>query len=311
MASPAPESKPTTAIPAPEPTDSGKVASCLETAQELWTNGQMREAVRWIQRGADAAEEDGNDMRALALARLGAELTAQMKGSGSPAAPKAPSPPRPGGEKAEKSDKNEKAEKNEDAPAPASLSPSPPRARVSNPPPLPGGVSPSSPTASAAASVAPSPPSQAPKPPSPSVSAAADSVGATPSSAEAASSSSSGPESSARPSTKTPPADRPSIKPATSRTPGPLSTAPAKPAATSVAPAASAALVEDVPSAKGKTSTPLSELISSGLAQRVSVKRSALDASLLVVRPAAGNGAKVITGARQAVLIYLDGDSDS
>jgi hypothetical protein len=76
----------------------------------------------------------------------------------------------------------------------------------------------------------------------------------------------------------------------------------------SAAPAALA--VDDMPSAKGKASTPLSELISSGLAQRVSVKRSALDASLLVVRPAAGNGAKTLAGARQAVLIYLDGDSD-
>lgn len=311
MASPAPESKPTTAIPEPEPTDSSKVASCLETAQELWTNGQMREAVRWIQRGADAAEEDGNDMRALALARLGAELTAQMKGSGSPA-PKAPSPPRPGADKAEKTDKAEtsdKSDKSEDAPSPASHSPSPPRVRVSNPPPLPGAASPSTPATSTASSVAPNAPSQAPKPPSPSVSAPAESAGvATASNAEANSSSSSGPESSARPATKAPAAERSSIKPSASRTPGPLSSAPAK---SSAAPAAPAAVVEDIPSAKGKTSTPLAELISSGLAQRVSVKRSALDASLLVVRPAAGNGAKVITGARQAVLIYLDGDGDS
>jgi hypothetical protein len=81
-------------------------------------------------------------------------------------------------------------------------------------------------------------------------------------------------------------------------------------AASSSSSSASSLAADDVPSAKGKGATPLSELISSGLAQRVSVKRSALDASLLVVRPAAGNGAKTIAGARQAVIIYLDGDSD-
>lgn len=52
----------------------------------------------------------------------------------------------------------------------------------------------------------------------------------------------------------------------------------------------------------------LAELVRSGLAERVSVKRSALDANLMVVRPAAGNGAKTVPGARPAVLIYLDTD---
>jgi hypothetical protein len=41
------------------------------------------------------------------------------------------------------------------------------------------------------------------------------------------------------------------------------------------------------------------------------VKRSSLDASLLVVRPMSGNGAKPAHGARQAVLIYIDGDAEA
>jgi hypothetical protein len=41
------------------------------------------------------------------------------------------------------------------------------------------------------------------------------------------------------------------------------------------------------------------------------VKRSALDANLLVVRPLAANGSKQLAhGARQAVLIYVESDGE-
>jgi hypothetical protein len=50
----------------------------------------------------------------------------------------------------------------------------------------------------------------------------------------------------------------------------------------------------------------LSELLEGGLAQRVTVKRSALDETLLVVRPSSGASGKVPHGSRQAVLIYVE-----
>jgi hypothetical protein len=45
------------------------------------------------------------------------------------------------------------------------------------------------------------------------------------------------------------------------------------------------------------------------VAERVFVKRSALDANLLVVRPMTGNGSKQPAhGARHAVLVYVESD---
>ena len=70
------DSSETPQVPAPEPKDSAEVVRCLEAARELWELAQLKEAVRWVQRGAEAAEQDGNDMRALMLARKGADLAA-------------------------------------------------------------------------------------------------------------------------------------------------------------------------------------------------------------------------------------------
>lgn len=75
----------------------------------------------------------------------------------------------------------------------------------------------------------------------------------------------------------------------------------------SAPPASVAPAAPSVKPTAGTLAMPLSELIQSGLAERVSVKRSAVDPSLLVVRPGAGKGAR---GARQAVLIYLDPEAD-
>jgi hypothetical protein len=52
---------------------------------------------------------------------------------------------------------------------------------------------------------------------------------------------------------------------------------------------------------------PIAELLASGKAERVSVKRSALDGSVLVVRPS--QGGKAPHGARQAVLVYTEDDA--
>lgn len=302
------ESKPSAIeIPAPEESDSAQVVSCLELAGELWKSGQHKEAIRFIQRGAAAAEEDGNDMRALKLARLGADLSAQV----ADAAPAAAAPAASGS--------NGAATKS--LPSAPSARPHPanhPSVRVSQPPPLPGG--------SAAGQPTPSPPSVAPAAPSASAdkekaasadkekaasadkakdrdkdkdeekdAVAAAPVAPSPPSASSSSSSSAGPASVR--GSRTPAAERTSVKPSAPRTGALVASAPPKPSAP--------------PTPNAATSSSVAELIASGLAERVSVKRSSLDASLLVVRPVSGNGAKPAHGARHAVLIYVDSDAEA
>jgi hypothetical protein len=88
-------------FPAPEDNDADDVVLALETANALWRRGDSREAIRWLRRAAEAAEETGNDMRALSLARTAAELTGDLENSASapasgfpPAsAPRASKPP--------------------------------------------------------------------------------------------------------------------------------------------------------------------------------------------------------------------------
>lgn len=79
--------------PPPELSDSDDVLLALETARALETQGEVREAARWIRRAADAAEMQGNDERVLALARAAADLSNTL--ASSPAeAPTIP-PPSP------------------------------------------------------------------------------------------------------------------------------------------------------------------------------------------------------------------------
>lgn len=73
-------------LPAAEPADSAEVLQCLSAARTLWLEGQGREAVRSLQRGAEAAERDGDDLRALTFARSAADLSAQL-GASSPPSP--------------------------------------------------------------------------------------------------------------------------------------------------------------------------------------------------------------------------------
>jgi hypothetical protein len=68
MALPAPE------FPVPQDGDSDDVSTALQTAIALWISGDGEEAVRWLRRAADAAEQAGDDMRALELARKAADL---------------------------------------------------------------------------------------------------------------------------------------------------------------------------------------------------------------------------------------------
>jgi hypothetical protein len=61
-------------FPTPSAEDSDDVELALETAGALWNKGDRSEALRWVRRAAEAAEQAGNDQRALELARRAAEL---------------------------------------------------------------------------------------------------------------------------------------------------------------------------------------------------------------------------------------------
>jgi hypothetical protein len=61
--------------PRPDPSDAEEVLQALETARDLETRGDNREAARCLRRAADAAERQGNDARVLVLARAAADLT--------------------------------------------------------------------------------------------------------------------------------------------------------------------------------------------------------------------------------------------
>lgn len=63
-------------FPTPSPEDSDDVELALETAGALWNKGDRPEALRWVRRAAEAAEQAGDDRRALELARRAAELDA-------------------------------------------------------------------------------------------------------------------------------------------------------------------------------------------------------------------------------------------
>jgi hypothetical protein len=63
------------AIPTLLSEDSDDVALALETSAALWRKGETKDAIRWLRRAAEAAEEAGDDRRALALARCAADLS--------------------------------------------------------------------------------------------------------------------------------------------------------------------------------------------------------------------------------------------
>ncbi len=282
------DSSETPQVPAPEPKDSAEVVRCLEAARELWELAQLKEAVRWVQRGAEAAEQDGNDMRALMLARKGADLAAYANAIAA--------------QKAEEDsvdvdiDTGDPVEAPPTVPNPLAVSNALQEAiaavRASQPPPLPptevvdksATVTPIPGAAEKSASV--TPPSVTPVPaavaekPAPRVSEK--------------------PAAAARsfPTPSRPPVngDRASVRPAT--------TTASRPPVASVSPKPATAHVNGV---AVSTSAPLAELIASGKAERVSVKRSALDANVLVVRTS--QSSKATHGARQAVLVYVDDES--
>lgn len=74
-------------FPRPAPTDPGSVVSALENAAAHGASGELREAVRWVHRAADAAEAAGDDTRALELARRAADLISSLELPSVPVSP--------------------------------------------------------------------------------------------------------------------------------------------------------------------------------------------------------------------------------
>jgi hypothetical protein len=81
-------------FPMSEASDPDSVSLALETGRALWGQGEAREAVRWLRRAAQQADEAGNDLRALSLARAAADLTTLLELPLS--VPPPPPPPAPG-----------------------------------------------------------------------------------------------------------------------------------------------------------------------------------------------------------------------
>jgi hypothetical protein len=77
-------------LPLATATDPSDVVLALETAHALWRSGESKDALKWLRRAAETAEAEGDDMRALSLARAAAELTDLLPAEGT-----VPSPARP------------------------------------------------------------------------------------------------------------------------------------------------------------------------------------------------------------------------
>jgi len=256
-------------VPQPDPSDSGEVVRCLLQARDYWQQGQHREAERAIQRAAEAAEQDGNDLRAIALIRIAADLRSKLP--------------------------NGSADSTDDASGDAALDVD-------------------LETDSAAAAAASTEAAQR------SVEVEVQAPAAVPVVAPLADSA---PESKpprvtvTSPRTSQPPASVKGLNgtnghahhaPTSEPAPARVSVVPSKPTP-SVAPRTLPTASAPPPDKAGASSlsTSLSDLIQSGLAERVNVKRSATDPGVLLVRPVSD---KQPRGTRQAVLIYLDPETE-
>lgn len=74
-------------LPEVEPQDPESVAVAIETARALFRTGERMDALRWLRRAAERAEEAGDDLRALNLARCAADLSTELQSSVPPAPP--------------------------------------------------------------------------------------------------------------------------------------------------------------------------------------------------------------------------------
>lgn len=87
-------------LPEVEARDPEPVAVAIETARALYRTGERQDALRWLRRAAERAEESGDDVRAVQLARSAADLSTELQSlapppSASPSpSPSIPAPPR-------------------------------------------------------------------------------------------------------------------------------------------------------------------------------------------------------------------------
>ena len=77
----------TTQVPQPLPADSGDVTEALDVAGSLWKAGNRQDAIRWVRRAAQAADEAGDSQRMTALARASADLEESLTAAPPSAAP--------------------------------------------------------------------------------------------------------------------------------------------------------------------------------------------------------------------------------
>jgi hypothetical protein len=85
-------------LPEVEPRDPEPVAVAIETARALFRTGERLDALRWLRRAAERAEEAGDDVRSVGLARCAADLSTELQSLAPPPpppAPRAPSMPPP------------------------------------------------------------------------------------------------------------------------------------------------------------------------------------------------------------------------
>ncbi|MEZ4372481.1 MAG: hypothetical protein R3B07_16770 [Polyangiaceae bacterium] len=80
------------AFPRPEPGDPEELSWALQTAHNMWSQGDAREAVRWLQRAALTATEIGMNQRGQSIAQLATQLrsTTRSQPPGATAAAQAP-----------------------------------------------------------------------------------------------------------------------------------------------------------------------------------------------------------------------------
>lgn len=86
-----------TDIPEVEAHDPEPVADAIETARALFRSGEALDGLRWLRRAAERAEESGDDLRAVHLARSAADLSTAlqsvMPSASSPSQPPSVAPP--------------------------------------------------------------------------------------------------------------------------------------------------------------------------------------------------------------------------
>ena len=79
-------------LPEVEPRDPEAVAVAIETARALFRTGERLDALRWLRRAAERAEEAGDDVRSVSLARSAADLSTELQSMPPPPVASAPPP---------------------------------------------------------------------------------------------------------------------------------------------------------------------------------------------------------------------------